>query len=356
MDDITILHLSRYLDGDLDPTEVRVLEERLRDDPELIAELAALEALRGSLAAIAERDEPPAELDRMIEPLRRSVPPRPGVRPWLRWVGAAAAVVLGLTVVLEMNQRLPGPVLEDQVHRPSRARSMKPTERFALAPLPTSSIPPEERPLGAADQLLASPIPESAPELDEMPPLEVIGPLKREENDIRTTTGAASELSDQAAPEVSSDRDYLSGKAARADRPAPPPPPRSEIKDKKDAGPTGVESRGSLEQASAEEKEKGRLLWSEQASGGRAQLFILIDGETAWRTFEPQRRCTPGRFIVQVEIRAGSVHEARSVGGALSTSPSGSLCAAQLVIGVEIDGVPDGQYQAEVVVNSPRTK
>ena len=39
----------------------------------------------------------------------------------------------------------------------NEGHSAEPTERFSLAPLPTSSLPVDQQPLGAADRLLASP-------------------------------------------------------------------------------------------------------------------------------------------------------------------------------------------------------
>ncbi|MBW2386698.1 MAG: hypothetical protein JRG92_23965, partial [Deltaproteobacteria bacterium] len=175
MDDARTELLSRYLDGDLEPSEATAVEERLENDSGLAAELRDLETVRESLAALAEHDQPPAELDAMMEPLCRSAPLRPRVRPSVRWLGAAAAVVLGFTVVMEVRRQHPAPEIEPRSQAPTRNRPAEHNERFSLAPLPTSSVSGEEQPLGAVDRLLASPLPE--PILEELPALDVLGPL-----------------------------------------------------------------------------------------------------------------------------------------------------------------------------------
>jgi hypothetical protein len=158
-DESIIELLSRHLDGDLDPVEARELATMLEDDSALAAKLESMAELRRSVAALAARDEVPAALDRVVEPLLSGRPEPLAARPWARWLATAAVVVLGATIVFEVNRRNPGPSIESlaRIADEPRADSDQP---FALAPLPTSSVPVEEQPLGASDRLLASPIPE----------------------------------------------------------------------------------------------------------------------------------------------------------------------------------------------------
>ena len=83
---------------------------------------------------------------------------------------------------------------------------------------------------------------------------------------------------------------------------------------------------------------------------GRAQLFVFIDGESAWREFTPAASCKPGRYSVRIVVANGAVREARPVGGAASATPSQRLCAAGLILDLEMAEVADGEYPAEVVV------
>ncbi|MEJ2188951.1 MAG: hypothetical protein P8Y93_05945, partial [Acidobacteriota bacterium] len=219
MDEITVLLLSRYLDGDLGPADTRNLEERLRRDAQLEKDLAAFAGLRGVVASLAEQDEPPAELDRLMEPLRRGAPMGPRVRPWLRWAGMAAAAVLALTVFIEVDHRNPGPQPEPRPRGAYQSRSAEPTERFALAPLPTASTPEEEQPLGAADRLLASPIPER--EVTAPPPaLEVLGPLNNEEKEVSAARDEVQPGADEVAPPPASEAMGDSSAAGEPDRSA----------------------------------------------------------------------------------------------------------------------------------------
>jgi len=351
MDEITVLLLSRYLDGDLDPAETSHLEGRLRQDARLQKHLTALRSLRGAVAAAAERDEPPAELDRLMEPLRRGVPDGPKVRPWLRWAGMAAAAVLAVTVVYEVDRRAPaGPKLEPRPRGAYQSRAAEPTRRFALAPLPTASTPEEEQPLGVADRLLASPIPER--EVAAEPPvLEVLGPLNNEEEKVFAANDAGQQQAGEVAPAPSSETKGDSGAAADGGRSAA-------RKDLSSEEPMAIRSTA----PSASEGGKGHETATIGAmapmsfdGAGTGRLYVAVDGETIWRSFDPQRRCPPGRHIVRVDIAAGVVVKALPFGGAQSLAPA-ETCAADLVHGLEIEGVPDGEYRAEVVVEAVGSK
>jgi hypothetical protein len=100
----------------------------------------------------------------------------------------------------------------------------------------------------------------------------------------------------------------------------------------------------------ANEADAATRQWETDPPRGRAKLFVFIDGESAWREFTPSATCKPGRYTVRIIVSGGSVREARPVGGATSASPSQRLCAAELIIDLEIADVADGEYPAEVVV------
>ncbi len=174
-DQPTLELLSRYLDGDLRDEERTGLERRVIDDASLAEALTGLRRVRLEVAALADRMDPPASLDALLEPLRRGVPPAPArARPLVRWLAAAAAALLGVAVAVEVVRRKPSPGIPPPPRPPATARPSEPGI-FQLRPLPTSSIPPQEAPLGAADRLLARPLPE--PELADPEPLDIMGPL-----------------------------------------------------------------------------------------------------------------------------------------------------------------------------------
>jgi anti-sigma factor RsiW len=104
--------LSRSLDGDLDSDEERELAARLEAEPALRAELEAMRRVRRSVAAFASSERVPPELDTLVDPLLRGKPTPVVVRPWARWLATAAAVILGVTVIIEVNRRTPGPNIE----------------------------------------------------------------------------------------------------------------------------------------------------------------------------------------------------------------------------------------------------
>ena len=91
MEPTTAEQLSRYLDGDLDAAAAELLERRLASEPELAEELEALRRLRSRVAQLAERMEPPADLDGALLPLIERTPtPVRRLPPAVRWLGMAA--------------------------------------------------------------------------------------------------------------------------------------------------------------------------------------------------------------------------------------------------------------------------
>ena len=300
--------ISRYIDGDLGPDEIETLEARLESDPELRRELEGLTRVRTALRSFAE-------LDALVDPLLRGRPGGAASRPWVRWLATAAAVVLGVTVILEVERRSP-PQSVANWQEIAQEKAAETREPFSLAPLPTSTVPEKDRPLGAVDHLVAETAPEIAPSTDADPAIEVLGPLESAEEELRQGTRSAA----------------LSGKAARGDASSEP------------AYPDRV-AAGAL-------TETGKRVRSErstaQAAAPEAQLFVFMEAKTAWRSFVPSSPCEAGRYSIRIRVQDGIVREVWPV--ANPPAPSRQVRASQLILGLEIGGVPDGQYSAEVVV------
>lgn len=337
MDETTSELLSRHLDGDLSPGEELELMRRLEGDAELAAQLEAMRRVRASIAALAASERVPGELDSVLEPLLANRPEPQAVRPWARWLATAAVVVLGLTVIIEVNRRNPGPDIGSIARHADKGPSHS-GEPFALAPLPTSSVPVEEQPLGASDRLLASPIPDV--EMEEPPPLEVLGPLEGEVGS-QGLTGTTEDKS-VAAP---------SGDIAPTEKEASTGRPKGAAPLSTKGDQAARTQEPARDRAHEIDRNGAPQPWDADLPKGRAQLFVFIDGKAAWREFTPPRTCKPGRYTARITIRDGTVREARSVGGAASSLPSQRLCAAGLIIDLEIEDVADGEYQAEIVVD-----
>jgi hypothetical protein len=135
--------LSRYLDGDLDAADTRLIEARLAAEPDLRAELAALRRLQLHVRSVADRMMPPSALDAPPRPADRGAPRAPGrVPPTVRWLGLAAGVALAVTVAVEVARRPP------QARAPTTVTT--PREEPAAAPLradeagTTDAAPPAE--------------------------------------------------------------------------------------------------------------------------------------------------------------------------------------------------------------------
>jgi len=341
MKDEHIEQLSRLVDGDLSPAEERDLRARLEADPALAVDLAALNEVRQSLAVLATREKAPAELDSLVEPLLRGRPEAIVVRPWVRWLAAAAILVVGLTVVTKIYVGHPASGVDDKLARRSIQPTVEPTERFALAPLPTNSVPPEKQLIGVGEVLLASPIPDV--DFGNPQALDVLGPLEEEVGEELSPPSDTLLYSEGRkktdVAEVSAGRPDES----RAREAAPAPLPASE------ATATGKNEK-SKDPSTRGATISGSRLWRDHTRAGRGQLFIFVDEETAWQDFETTAFCTPGRYAVRVKVSTGVVTEVLPVGGATADKTSQRLCAGQLVVGLAVTGVPDGEYSAEVVV------
>jgi hypothetical protein len=222
-------------------------------------------------------------------------------------------------------------------------RNADPEERFSLAPLPTSAIPPDEQLLGVSERLLASPVPEM--EIGESPALEVLGPL--EAPAAPQNEGASEKSEGLAAPaavgrvvaDTAADSSPSDAGMAMVQRPEPFGDSR-----KTTTGETSPRSeKRSRHTVPFQARER-------EASRGTARLVVFVDGETSWREFEPRTRCGHGRFILRVRIDGGIVREVWPVGGVTSEQRTQLACAGDLIRGLPIADVVDGEYAAEVVV------
>jgi hypothetical protein len=84
------------------------------------------------------------------------------------------------------------------------------------------------------------------------------------------------------------------------------------------------------------------------SAGG--QLFVFMEAETAWKSFEPPSPSEAGRYSLRIRIEGDRVVEVWPVANPPATTRQ--VRASQLVLGLEIEGVPDGEYAAEVVIES----
>jgi hypothetical protein len=338
MEDSVIERLSRFMDDDLAPADADEIATAVTVDAELRRELESLARVRSSLRTLADRERPPKTLDVLVGSLFSGRPDTAFVRPWARRLAAAAVIVLGLTVVFEVQRRQGGPTTSNWQERALTGGVAEPTERFTLAPLPTASAPAERRPVGAADRLLSAPDPEIEPVLEPAPALEVLGPL----NDSAAT---APKRGDRDGPGPGTSIIPRRGEGERTGRgenqagaePSAALPDKAEVES--NHLPTGTAA------------DRARSPSSE-AGVATAQLFVFMAGETAWRSFEPDGPCEAGRYVLRVRIENGVVRAVWPV--ANPPAPTRQVRASQLVLGLEIENVVDGEYPAEVVVEPRR--
>jgi hypothetical protein len=345
MEEETIEILSRYLDNDLDTDEAARLEDRLRTDPELAAELEALQALQRSIGSLAAREQPPSELDQLVEPLLFGRPTPIRVRPWARWLATAAVIVLGVTVVFEVNRSRLGDHAGGQPESRAAASRPQPTERFSLAPLPTSSLSEQEQPLGAADRILASPIPEVLP--DDPPAFEVLGPLEKKTRSI--------EGEDRDRPIAERSGTTFAETGTGEDRPGARETANDALENERAMPSVSGGREVDSEEQGDEESNPAPAPWEDRAPGSRGHLYVFMDGETAWQNFETETRCQSGRYVVRIRVNNEVVRDVWPV-GVPPAAPSQRLCAAEIIVGLKIENVSDGEYPAEVVVERRSTR
>lgn len=343
IDEATQELLSRHLDGDLEPGERRLLEARLEAEPSLAAELADLGRLRDGLRALAARDEPPANLDAAVEPLRRSAPPTPVLRPAYRWLALAATLLIGATVTLRVAQRASTPLAP----APAPARGLRDAP-YQLRPLPTSSVPEDEELIGAADHLLASPPP--TPVLPEPSVHTAVGPLneserqltaqaedasKRERCDPDRVVAQARALPPAEAP-VDDDLPGGAGKRAAAAGVSTAPATRE-----------GTEAKASLQPAPAPSA-GGAELRSQEVAPRQGTLTLSTDRGQVEIRFATHVVDGVRDLTVQVSVRAGVIVAVRSP--STHEAPPLPDTLVNELTGLAAEAVADGDYAAAIRV------
>jgi hypothetical protein len=245
-------------------------------------------------------------------------------------------VVHGVSVVIQFQRSQPDPAIHNWQERAREGAAAEPTERFALAPLPTSSVPAEEQTLGAADRLVAAPEPQIEPVVVPAPALEVLGPLDTGSTDDAAASGERGGLGHELSGQPKS---LAEGEVrVRAKRGDAGPPIA--------AAPPSITTR-------AEVSPSLSLSQDTDATPAGAQLFIFMAAETAWRSFEPEGRCEAGRYSLRIRVENGVVREVWPV--ANPPAPTRQVRASQMVLGLEVDNVTDGEYAAEVVIEPRRS-
>ena len=342
--------VSRYSDGDLDDAESIRLEERAQTDPELAAEIDATRQLGEAVAALAGRMEPPVALDKVMEPLCQGAPvPAQRIRPVYRWLGVAAAVVLGVTVTIEMARRNPTPILS----RPTPQRDQPVEERegiFELAPLPTAK-PEDNRPLGAVDHLLEEE--PSQPIAPEPAPLEVIGPLNTDGSSMDAVEPLSSAES-RMVPEFDGLESKLMDSRTAPTKKETLPQTETSEEATSPAPSTHYQWRadGNRESA-AGMSDTGKA--NQRKIAGRRQnvpvsVALRIDGIEVWTGSSSS--CSAGTWRLGIEVR-GSIVVAMQlrIGAIADEIPDG--CTPDELIGSVLENVRDGVHLAEIMVGEP---
>jgi len=348
--------VSRYIDGDLDETESARLEARAKTDGELAAAIDGALELRKAVATLAAGMEPPAALDRVMEPLRQSAPaPARSVRPVYRWLGAAAALVLGVSVAVEVARRNPEPTLRRPVSSQQRSAQDR-DEIFELAPLPTAK-PDTNRPLGAADHLLEEKPPQ--PAAPEPSPLEVIGPLQTEATGTRDDGVSLSRESTRSSELGPPSKGTSTGNVAIGS--LDKKPTRQGLPSTDDATESAIPAPAKSARLSARETRPeiagapGGKGAPDGAPVGREQnaatlVVVRIDG--ADHALGVRLHCTAGVRPVRIEVVDGTVVKiTRSTEEAGDEIDDG--CRLDGLVGSTLIGVGDGSYLAEIVTENP---
>jgi hypothetical protein len=336
MDEGTAELLSRYLDGDLDAAESRLIEARLAAEPELRAELAALRRLQLQVRSVADRMMPPAALDAPPRPADRGAPSTPGrVPPAVRWLGLAAGVALAVTVAVEVARRPPQARVPTTVTTPSEAPAATPPSAAAAAHAPA----PEAAPLRA----------DEAGETDAaLPPAEPAPP---------SPAGARRRLQPPEQQELSIAAEQQS-KVATGRTPAAASGTLADAEGAlKDRAGTLSPSDNVAAVAAAPKRERAEAVASDEAAAfnalaepgaappGAGVLRLELagdDGVVLGALALPAASADIGsRFVVTV-----------AAGVIVAIEPDAAGSALDELIGQHLAGLPDGRYLGVVVVHA----